>query len=212
MRKALTLIELIFTVVIIAIVFTVIPKIVLSLNKSDSFVIRQDALFNGVSMMKMILKLPWDDSNTESRDILSTNSSYSLFDCSSSSDFRRVGGFVGGRTCENNQNASAINNNPEQDDIGDFEGYDENTSGSSAYGIVVKVRYIDDNITYDYSNQNAIIDLNSTTISTTGTTNLKYIDINVTYQGNRGTKGRQLTQFNYTSANIGQMILRKRYW
>ncbi len=208
MRKALTLIELIFTVVIIAMVFTVIPKIVLSLNKADGFVIRQDALFNGVSMMKMISKLPWDQNNTDSRDILDTASTVSYFDCNDSSGFRRVGGFIGGRTCEQDKNASAISGDIAQDDIGDFDGYSADTV-TSLYGILVKVKYIDDTITYN-NQKNATIILNKTAIS--DTTNLKYIDINVTYQGNRGTKGRQLTQFNYTSANIGQMILRKRYW
>ncbi len=216
MKKGLSLIELIFTIVIIAIVFTVIPKIVLSLNKADSFTIRQDAIFNGISMMRMISKLPWDQNNTNSRDILHTNSKY--FDCNMTS-FHRIGGFIGGRTCEHNLTTSfklgsEMTDDIFENDIDDFNIYDKNTTNLSKYGLHVEVKYIDDNISYDYLNKSAKINLyinkNKTQIPVT--TNLKYIDINITYQGKRGKKGKQLTQFNYTSANIGQMILNKRSW
>jgi prepilin-type N-terminal cleavage/methylation domain-containing protein len=206
MRKGLTLIELIFTIVIIAIVFTVIPKIVFALNKADSFIIRQDAMFNGFSMIKMISNLPWDENNTNSADILHVTKS----DCNSSTDFYRVGGFVGSRTCEDNFSASSIALEGDYDDIDDFNNYDENTTskGNLRYGLHVEVKYINDEIAYTSSN--AKLDLNKSEVSPT--TNLKYVDINVTYKGSRGNQGKQLTQFNYTSANIGQMILHKRVW
>jgi len=208
MRRGLTLIELIFTIVIIAIVFTVIPKIVLSLNKADKFSIRQDAIFNGISMMKMISNMPWDGNNTDSSDILHvTNGS---FDCNRTT-FLRDGSFIGGRTCEDNLSASDISAIPgkinyDENHTGDFNNKDVN---ASYYGLHVAVKYIDDNISYN--NKTATINLNKN-INPSGTTNLKYVDINVSYQGNRGAKGKQLTQFNYTSANIGQMILHKRVW
>jgi prepilin-type N-terminal cleavage/methylation domain-containing protein len=214
MRKGLTLIELIFTIVIIALVFTVIPKIVLSLNKSDSFVIRQDAMFNGVSMMKMISNMPWDENNTESSDILHVSPGNVDLDCNETTDYRRIGGFIGSRTCEENKYASAINLTPQTgddiwvlNDIGDFN--DTNITASH-YVLHVEVKYIDDNISYNYIDKNATITINKEA-SASGTTNLKYVDINVFYQGERG-KEKHLTQFNYTSANIGQMIINKRVW
>jgi len=206
MRKALTLIELIFTIVIIAIVFTVIPKIVLSLNKADNFVIRQDAMFNGISMMKMISNMPWDDENTNSSDILHvTNGS---FDCNQVS-FLRIGSFIGGRTCDDNLTASNIPSGSgeigyDENDIGDFHNKEVN---ASHYKLHVKVNYIQDSINYTDRTAYILVDKNFTT----PTTNLKYVDINVSYQGKRGNK-KQLTQFNYTSANIGQMKLNKRVW
>ena len=213
MRRALSLIELIFTIVIIATVFTVIPKIVFSLNKADSFNIRQDAVFNGISMMKMISKLPWDQNNTDSRDILDTNSTYSIFDCNKTT-FRRIGGFIGGRTCEHSLSASVIaQEGNEHNDIDDYDGYDENTTGSVGYGLHVSVRYLDENITYDYSNKRASIYIDyDSVLDDDNRTNLKYVDINITYQGERGELGRALTQFRYISSNIGQMILNKRVW
>ena len=211
MRKALSLIELIFTIVIIAIVFTVIPKIILSLNKADSFSIRQDAIFNGISMMKMISNMPWDENNTDSSSILETNSTNSYFDCNGTSPYR-VGAFVGSRICQDdNLTASSIaTNSPDikysEDNINAFNNKDVN---ASKYGLHVKVKYIKDDISYTGQTATITIDKDSPHAETT---NLKYIDINVTYQGKRGKKGKQLTQFNYTSANIGQMSINKRPW
>jgi hypothetical protein len=164
-------------------------------------------MFNGISMMKMISNMPWDANNTNSADILHVTT-HDRFDCNQTTHYR-VGGFVGSRTCEDNLSASIIPNTPRavtylENDIGDYSNTDAN---ASYYGLHVNVRYIDDNISY--TNQTATIAINSN--STTPTTNLKYVDINVSYQGRRGNH-RELTQFNYTSANIGQMILHKRVW
>jgi len=207
MRKALSLIELIFTIVIIALVFTVIPKVVLSLNKADSFVIRQDALFNGASMVNMISKLPWDEANTNSVDILHTNSS--SFTCSTS-NFMRNGSFIGSRNCEHNLTASLGNDGETSyEAYNDFDDYtNENNITSSPYKLDTNVTYITDN--YTYAGQSMTIDLNASAISPTST-NLKKLNLRVDYVGKRG-KQRQLTQFEYVSSNIGQMILHKRTW
>jgi len=211
MRKALSLIELIFTIVIIATVFTVIPKIVFSLNKADSFNIRQDAIFNGISMMKMNSKLPWDEGNVGSRDILDTNSTNSIFDCNKTT-FRRVGGFIGGRTCEHNLSASVIAQEGNvYNDIDDYDDYDENTTNVVKYGLHVSVRYLNENISYNNKRASIYIDYENV-LDDNNRTNLKYVDTNITYQGKRGKQGRALTQFKYISSNIGQMILNKRTW
>lgn len=207
MRKALSLIELIFTIVIIAIVFTVIPKVVLSLNKADKFAVRQDALFNGVSMVSMISKLPWDEANTVSSDVLHVDSSN--FTCSTST-FRRAGSFIGSRNCDQNLTSTLGNNGEtsyeEYNDIDDF--ISENNVTAEPYRLETKVVYFQDDftrvgtkITFDLSNSS----------ETNTSTNLKKLDITVHYAGKRG-EDRQLTQFGYVSSNIGQMILNKRSW
>jgi hypothetical protein len=71
----------------------------------------------------------------------------------------------------------------------------------------MSVNYIDDNITY--SGQKAIFTLKATPKTTT--TNLKMLDVNVSYHGRRG-KVKQLSRFNYISSNLGAMILNKRVW
>ncbi len=210
MKRVLSLIELIFTIVIIALVFTVIPKVILSLNKSDSFIIRQDALLNGVSMLHLISNLPWDANNTNSNDILHVSlSANPKLDCNSLTHYR-IGGFVGSRNCENNLFASAISNDGVSDylqfnDIDDFNNADIN---ASYYGLHVEVKYIDDNISY-LSNK-AIIVLKP--YLRPYTTNLKMVDLNITYQGKRGKTGGQISQFSYVSSNIGQVLLNKRVW
>ena len=99
MRKAISMIELIFTIVIIAVVFTVIPKIVLALNKSDEVSVKQDALFNGITLMQMISRLSWDENSVGSNLILDTTSA--SFACDTLSKYR-VGGFKGSRNCDTN--------------------------------------------------------------------------------------------------------------
>ncbi len=207
MRKGLSLVELIFTIVIIAIVFTVIPKVVLSLNKSDSFTIRQDALFNGVSMVSMISKLSWDENNTNSSDVLHVDSLN--FTCNASNG-RRVGAFIGSRNCEQNL-SSTLGKDGELDyitynDIDDFISEDNITA--KPYKLKTTVKYLSDN--YSYAGSKMVIDLNLSSPSTLST-NLKKLDITVYYAGKRGEQ-RQLTQFDYVSSNIGQMILNKRSW
>lgn len=208
MRKGLTLIELIFTVVIIALVFTVIPKIVFALKKSDNFVIRQDAIMNGFSMMKMISNLPWDENNTDSADILHVGTKGN-FECNSTTHYR-VGSFIGGRSCEDNLTASVIGLEGDYDDIDDFDGNLTKASfGKRIYEINTTVSYIEN---FTCSTSPCIIDLNiSNNIVDKNTTNLKRVRSVVWYASENRPKKR-LTQFNYTSANIGQMKLNKRVW
>ena len=221
MRKGITLIELIFTMVIIAIVFTVIPKIMFALNKSDSFSIRQDAIFNGMSLVKMISDMPWDKNNTDSIAILKdTNTTTTLFDCNVTTKYR-IGGFKGGRNCEDDLNATAIHvglvNGDDIfgiDNIGDFNKtqLEANDSQVRNYEINVSVDYIsDDDNVFKYSGQTCSISLQKAQKVSSDYTNLKEINATVYYKsGKRPVK--QLSQFNYVSANIGLFILYKRVW
>ncbi len=210
MRRGISLLELIFTIVIIAVVFTVIPKIVFALNKSDEFSIKQDALFNGITLMQMITHLSWDENGTQSNDILNTTGS-AQFACDAATHYR-VGGFRGSRNCENNVNvrgtlsSDGTETNTTYNDIDDFNGVDINTS---IYRLHVNAKYIAD--TFIYNGQNATIALNSTAMPPS--TNIKYIDINITYQGNKTAfQGTAISQFAFASANIGKFFISKRVW
>jgi len=87
--------------------------------------------------------------------------------------------------------ASAISS----DGQSDYLYFNDFNISASYYGLNMSVNYIDDNITYN--GQKA--------------TNLKMLDINVSYQGRRG-KVKQLSGFNYISSNLGAVILNKRVW
>ncbi len=223
MKKGFTMIELIFSIVIIAIVFTVIPKIIYAFNKSDSYSIREDALFNGVSTVNFISRLPWDEENTLYNDILHTNeSNNSVFKCNSST-YRRIGGFIGSRNCEHDLNASLISSDGESDwnYFNDFDDFNDTNISSNigtdkVYTLANKVSYIKDNSSvfdYNYANQSVNIDLNkaSDINNTNKTTNLKRLRTVIYYSGKRG-KERQVSQFSYISANIGQILISKRAW
>lgn len=215
MRKGLSLIELIFTIVIIALVFTVIPKIVFALKKSDSFAIRQDAILNSVSLMQMLSKLPWDQNNFNTTDILHVSPiGNPIFNCDPISRLR-VGGFVGSRNCQDNLGASLPFNlrsdggevdETNFNDIDDFNNFDFNTS---IYNIHLAVFYVND---FAVTSPSITIDL-STNGLVVGATNLKRVNLQTNYNGVRvGERGNALMNFSYTSANIGQTFLHKRVW
>lgn len=202
MRKAISIIELIFTILIIALVFTVIPKIVFALKKSDEFAIRQDAILNTISLMQMISKQAWDEENVNSSDILNVDSGN--FACDSTRKLR-VGGFIGSRTCENDLSANSIGTEESETNYDDVDDYNNNDINTSIYNINTTVSYCSD-ITAGSNS----IDLSNCGYPT-GSTNLKRIHVKTTYIGNRG-ENRELMNFNYTSTNIGQFFIHKRVW
>lgn len=202
MRKGISIIELVFTIVIIALVFTVIPKMIFALKKSDSFVVRQDAILNTVSLMQMISKLPWDEANVKAEDILHVDSAN--FRCNA--DFYRDGGFVGSRNCENNLSASSVFDDGETyssfDDVDDFNNASLSTT---LYDINTTVTYC-----LDFAQNSSNIDL-SNCGAPIGSTNLKRVHVKTSYKGNRG-EPKELMNFSYTSTNIGQFFIHKRVW
>jgi len=218
-REGFTLIELIFSMVIIALVFTVIPKIIYAFNKSDLFSIREDALFNGISMTDMISSFPWDENDTEYNDILITDSTNINFDCNTTSHYR-AGGFIGSRNCEHNLSASFISSDGESDplyfnDLDDFNDVNITTKlgNDILYTLSPKIYYaLDDNsvFEYDYADHTANIKLYKASESNK-TTNLKKLKVDIYYSGKRG-KVRQISGFSYISSNIGQVLIKKRSW
>lgn len=209
MRRGVSIVELIFTVVIIALVFTVIPKMVFALKKSDSFAIRQDAILNTISLVAMASKLPWDEANVASSDILHVDNGN--FTCNP--DFYRTGGFVGSRNCKSDLNASTTFSDGESeeyfDDIDDYDGHDINTT---MYNINTKIYNIHTTVSYynDFASDTGTIDLNASS-SSAQSTNLKRFHVKTTYIGNRGVN-KELLNFSYTSANLGQFYIQKRVW
>ena len=148
MRRALTLIELILSIVIIGLIFTVIPKIIFALNRGFSLTIKEEALYTAASMTGQISILPWDQ-HTIDRDgaILSAGG----VECNSTTGphgegYYRVGGFVGSRNCIGWQDSSdwkptdAVDTAQGYDDIDDYDGYSERVEGKrNSYDIDVTV-------------------------------------------------------------------------
>ncbi len=215
MRRAFNLIELIFTIVIMAGIFAVIPKIIFATNKSDSFAMKQDAFFNAISLTNIASLLAWDEKNTDSMSILTTSDNHIPCDTTS---FLRVGGFLGAHTrnCKENLNASVIvaeegNDYLLYDDIDDFNGssIDVDLNTTTKYRIYTDVRYLDDDIfTLDATGKKMTIALGG---SQDDTSNIKKFKATVGYVGGRG-KDKNISSFSYYSTNIGQITLNSEEW
>lgn len=208
MRKGLTLIELILSMVIIGIVFTVIPRLIMSMNQSTQTTIKEEAMYNAMAQMGMILNLPWDNNNTQNSQILSVTNGNAAYDCNTTSGYR-IGGFVGGRNCIGTGTYSAtlpanFKVDTPYNDIDDFDGNITVVTGgcdnTPKYNIGTTVIYSPDNGLG----------------TTAGTTNTKTVEVKVGYNSANKlydpSKKNCITDLNYTSYNIGNIQINSRNW
>ncbi len=213
---AFTLIEIIFTIIIMAGIFTIIPKILTVASKHESLAMKQDAYFNAISLTKIASSLAWDEKNTDDLSILKTDNN---IDCNTSTHIR-LGSFLSanGRICHDSLSASAIGSEEGSDyqlfdDIDDFNGtsIDTQAHGNRKYTITTKVAYVN-NVPLTLNNKNLTIDL-SAGIHDANTSNIKKLTTTITYNGNKVVNhGKVIAEFHYNSANIGQFTLGKREW
>ncbi len=205
MKKALTLIELIFTIVIIAFVFSVIPKMFQTTNKALAFSSKEDALFNMYSQMMDIILKEYDEMNTIYDDILLSGNS-NVLECSTTTGYR-VGGFIGSRNCFHKVYESDIPSSPKEpfEAIEDYNGLNYQIfSGNKEYNLSVTVGYTDDNFDYDYSNQK--LNFQFTNRSDDTKSNIKRIKVEV-LNGNN-----EISSLVYYSANIGHIEIKSVKW
>ncbi len=219
MRRGLTLIELILSMVIIGIVFTVIPKLIISMNQSAQVTIKEEAMYNAMAMMGAIINLPWDENNTLHDQILQTDSTG--YECNTTSGYR-IGGFVGSRHCrEENGTILAATFGMEKDSSGNdvFNDVDDysteinasndcaKSAGKSLYSIQPVVIYSNDPIPSS-SIQLPGDDKNATAGSTTNT---KRIIVKVGYHSDNKQSGC-ITALEYHSFNLGNIHINSRDW
>ncbi|MFC2074315.1 type II secretion system protein [Campylobacterota bacterium] len=205
MKNAFTLVELIFSIVIIAVVFTVVPKLMFVTTKTMEITIKEDGLFSGIALMGNIIRLPWDENTVLSEgkilhtDIVAPEKVCAQVVTDPLKDrlgYRR-GGFVGSRNC---LNSSAIatpkvsfgSAGSFYSDIDDYDGYSTSTTGGRvSYNLDVDVNYAD-------------INLNTVT----GSDELKEVNVSVSATG----KTNLCASFFYYSANLGHIQINKRAW
>lgn len=189
MRKALTLIELIFSMVIIAITFSVIPKLIFTMGKSNALAIQADGVTNAITLMSIINNKAWADENVRSDAILQVSSSSNLCDVSSG---YRIGGFVGGRNCLDG-NISATNTKDGFDDIDDF--------------------HLDKRVSKQICN--TAFDLYELNTNVTQNDDNKTINIKVAYPSDykkEPLRNKCITQIDYTAYNIGKIEIKRQIW
>ena len=207
-RAAFTLIELIFSMVIIAIAFTVIPKIMQLATKASSQNLREEAMYNAVAYIGLIKSTAWDENNTEVDDILISNDGNSEYDCNLSSGYRR-GGFDGSRNCKDDKNSSIdlgedSNDDGYDDDMDDFDAViATNDTNSREYNLTIGVKYIQD------INETEAQFVNS---EEDNSTNTKLVTITVKVKKKDSALGTSLVQMPFVTENIGQLQINKRSW
>ncbi len=205
-REGFTLLELIFSMVIIAIAFTVLPKMLQMAAKVSKQSVKEEAIYSAVALLGLVKSTAWDEQNTKKDDILLVSSDGdAAYSCS---DYR-VGSFIGSRNCKNALSASSSlgmdgDDGGVADDMDDFIG-EVNTTGSAVrkYTISVGVDYVED------------ISLNGTQFSTTtkaNPTNTKYIVIDVNATNRESAVGNHIARFYYIANNIGQIQINRRAW
>lgn len=218
MRKGLTLIELILSMVIIGIVFTVIPRLIMSMNQGAQTTLKEEAMYNAMAQMGMILNLPWDNNNTQNPQILSVTAGDPAYDCNTTSGYR-IGGFIGGRNCIApagiSYNAGAIGKEDgESNDIDDFQNTDINATKNCSNGvkglfsILTIVQYSNDPSPTGTIRLDNGVSINQT--------NNKFIDVHVRYGTDHQlfdpSKSNCVTLLRYNSFNIGNIQINSRNW
>jgi len=193
-KSAFTLIELIFSMVIIAIAFTVLPKIMQLAAKVSVQNVREEAMYNAVAYIGLIKSTAWDENNTKVDDILHVSAGDGDYNCSKTTGYR-IGGFDGSRNCRNDKNSSALgsdsNDLDDMDDFGDINA--TNDTGSRDYDLKFSVAYVTD-------------------IAENATTNTKEINVTVIVKKKQSVLGNSLVKMSFTAQNIGQLRINRRSW
>jgi len=216
MRKAVSMIELVFAIVIIGISIMTVPAM---LTQSSSAVLvstQQEAILVGTTKMGNILSHPWDSNQTDSV----RNGGYAKVVTVTNGDdrlkpvgdgIRRIGHFEGDKRRRFYSDASQASITPgEQAHIDGFIGDDTLvlTGGVRdylrGYNTNVSVYFISDSA--NYGDVNLSFTLDDTDVGNANPTNIKSIDMMVT-----DTSGDdvQIRLFSFSS-NIGQTGLLKR--
>ncbi len=197
MRRGASLIELIFTIVVMGISMAAIPPLLVSISKSNDFSINQEAILAGVTKVDNILTYEWDESNTGSvtlKHVLDVNSGDNELDRfpTITSTMRR-GHFVGTdrrKFWPTTLNASAIGiDNPAEatspNDIDDFNGRVDNLIVNSAsntdyvkdFRLETTVAYVAD--ATDYTQSTITFNFSTAPVAAGTTTNIKMVEVRV---------------------------------
>ena len=209
MRRALTLIELIFTIVILSFVVMIVPKIIYMSNKQLEFSNREDAIFNLMAKVSDVAFKEYDENDTVTDNILLNGDGSGDLDCKTSTGYR-VGGYSGGRNCLfNNYTDSHIGldaNEPPEDDVDDYNGREENTTsvGHKTYTLKTEVGYTDEWSSSDYSGTSLTYRFTTTANSTPK--NIKRIRIVIS------RSDKNISAISYYSTNIGHSIIKSTVW
>lgn len=214
MRKGLSLIELILSMVIIGIVFTVIPRLVMAMNQGTKTTVQEEAMYNALTRIGEIINLPWDQNNTQNPQILSVTNGNSAYDCNATSRYR-IGGFVGGRNCIGSGSYAAQTIGSDSGDANDIDDFadsnltaEKNCSGGvvkGLYTIATSVSYMSDPLPGGDATLSAV------SLGAGQTSNTKRITVHVGYGSDSQHKGC-IGELSYDAFNLGHIQINSRGW
>ncbi len=227
-RSGFSLVELVFSIVVIAIALMTVPLMLSQSAKSNQFSLMQESILAARTKMGNILSFKWDENASDSngsvvRVVDVTDGSVALNRIAYSDKNRRKGHIKEDRRrrmTDTEVNASLGQEVADEfDDIDDFDGDSSIVAATGAAGVKGKFDYLDNdlNLTIDvkyisddvnYSEQNITFDFNvSSAVNFTATksTNIKMIELNAT------SVNRDFPfVFRMFSSNIGQSKLYER--
>jgi type II secretory pathway pseudopilin PulG len=234
LRPAIAMIELIFAIVIMAIVLLSAPQLIRTSTQSGYVAIQQEAINEAAAQVNLVLGYNWDEGNTDEIFLPSilkvTNGDPNLNEVGTTG--RRAGtptqsyrSFY--RADGNDTNASPIGSDGgDMDDMDDFNGANtliEIENASSDYietdtiNIATTVRYGSDRPvtgTGPYNTLGGDTEISYSpnfNIAATPTTNIKFITVRLTSTSPLNELDKNIT-FNAFSANIGGYELEERIY
>jgi len=205
-KKAFSLIELIFAIVVLSVAFLAIPQLFQASSSNVEEVIKEEAAFQGIRTAGAILTYYWDESTSPDQNnsfILDTRAGDSELNRTSSTSIYRIGNqqlakkrrFYTSITYASDSMGLEANDNNVYDDIDDFNGKQE-TVTSSLVDMILQPRifYISDSANYSSNRITATIP----TSALTNSTNIKMIELNVS-----DTNGNLILVYRTFACNIG---------
>lgn len=226
MRKATSMIELVFAIVIMGIAVMSLPLVLTQVQNNNSFALRQEVILSIKTKLSYILAYQWDqnsyDALADIERVLTIPSSSDTDVDFNTSTIRRKGHIIadGRRRLFDDLNASTtkanFKNDIVNDDIDDFDGNSETkTIIATALDDFIfnlelnsTVNYIQDTLVAgDYATSSTINFAFNPNNTTTNRTNIKMITVKATANG----IDNPISMYAFSS-NIGQSKIAKRTW
>lgn len=236
MRKAVSLVELVFAIVVIGITAMSFPLILTQTSNNIKMALQQEAILNTKSLTGIILSYPWD--NNSISDVAVAGEKFMVLDTTGSdaddsfdtlpASNKRIGhidgskrrailtDILGNKVKPTDDTGTGEWGNSDLDDIDDFDGHKESLSVAMDtldfildFELESNVVYVSDNLPTGGGNylDNKTIKFEFTTTSS-GTTNIKMIEVTA----QNSTRDINITLRAYSS-NIGEYdLLDKGSW
>lgn len=225
-RYGFSLVELVMSIVVIAIALMTVPLMLSQGAKSNQYALMQESILAARTKMGNLLSFQWDEHSSEGNstvrviDVRAGDSQLARITAGDAN--RRVGHIIEDkrrRMTNNEINATlGIETAGVYDDIDDFDGNTSQIVATGAAGVVGDFDYLDNDMNLttniffisddvNYSEQNITFDFNVSTRTdvVNSSTNIKMVELNVT-SVNRDTN----FIFRVFSSNIGQSKLYER--